>query len=254
MLFYPVYTPSKPSAKDYLTQLYGLSQLAASVARFNPVTGEKHKLRKSYKNQINDLPGKHEIPPEGVEGPVNVGSANTNATPSLLSIVMSYQGQVQNQGAEPSHLQPLDPDLVDKAFVFDKTPSTGIPDFDPAKLAVSLSYMNGGGLLINRNNSNSGIAGGTSPASGRAGGAGVNAASSLLYGSRSHFPASDSLTVGESSNDASTNRFSSAQKKTKKRCINSLSPSTPGSSLANSYPGSATAGAEVSEFKKRKVY
>jgi mediator of RNA polymerase II transcription subunit 19 len=253
MLFYPVYTPSKPSAKDNLTQLYGLSQLAASVARFNPVTGEKHKLRKSYKNQINDLPGKHEIPPEGVEGPVNVGSANNNATPSLLSIVMSYQGQVQNQGAEPSHLQSLDPDLVDKAFVFDKTPSTGIPDFDPAKLAVSLSYMNGGGLLVNRNNSG-GIAGSASSPPGRAGGTGVNVASSLLYGSRSHFPASDSLTVGESSNDDSTNRFSSAQKKKKKRNINSLSPSTSGSSLANSYPGSATAGAEVAEFKKRKVY
>lgn len=221
------------------------------------MTGEKHKLRKSYKNQINDLPGKHEIPPEGVEGPVNVGSANSNVTPSLLSIVMSYQGQVQQQyshGAGPSHLQTLDPDLVDKAFVFDKTPSTGIPDFDPAKLAVSLSYMNGGGLLINRS-ANGGITSGTPAAAGRASGAGANAASSLLYGSRSHLPATDNITIGESSNDDSTNRFSSVQKKKKKRNINSLSPPTPGSSLANPYPGStATAGADVVEFKKRKVY
>lgn len=51
--------PSHPDLTDNLLALYDLKQIADSVARFNPVTGAKNKLRKSYKGFINDLPGKN---------------------------------------------------------------------------------------------------------------------------------------------------------------------------------------------------
>lgn len=56
------YEPSRPHASQDLFELYGLDSLARSVARTNPVTGEKtNKLRKSYEGQIKkmQIAGKH---------------------------------------------------------------------------------------------------------------------------------------------------------------------------------------------------
>lgn len=51
-----------PSTDANLIALYGLEQLSKSVARSNPDGTKGVKLRKSYKNHIADLPGKHVIP------------------------------------------------------------------------------------------------------------------------------------------------------------------------------------------------
>ncbi|PVI08533.1 Rox3-domain-containing protein [Periconia macrospinosa] len=54
--------PSRPHASQDLFELYKLGPLARSVARTNPVTGEKtNKLRKSYEGQIKkmQIAGKH---------------------------------------------------------------------------------------------------------------------------------------------------------------------------------------------------
>ena len=48
--------PQKPPLTSNLIALYGLQPLAASVARFNPATGEKiNKMRKSYEGQLKTL-------------------------------------------------------------------------------------------------------------------------------------------------------------------------------------------------------
>lgn len=65
---YLVPTPcerARPSGSDSLVDLYGLRDFANSVARQDPETGAKRKLRKSYKNHVADLPGKHPVPGPG---------------------------------------------------------------------------------------------------------------------------------------------------------------------------------------------
>lgn len=48
--------PQLPPITSNLISLYGLQPLAASVARFDPVTGEKiNKMRKSYEGQLKTL-------------------------------------------------------------------------------------------------------------------------------------------------------------------------------------------------------
>ena len=50
------YDPSRPHGSQNLFRLYGLERLAKSVARVDPVTGEKiNKLRKSYEGHIKTL-------------------------------------------------------------------------------------------------------------------------------------------------------------------------------------------------------
>lgn len=56
---------ARPSGKQSLLDVYGLRSFANSVARQDPQTGAKRKLRKSYKNHIADLPGKHPVPGPG---------------------------------------------------------------------------------------------------------------------------------------------------------------------------------------------
>lgn len=52
--------PSRPHASQDLISLYGLNGIASSVARFDPVTGEKiNRLRQSYEGKIKDLPGRN---------------------------------------------------------------------------------------------------------------------------------------------------------------------------------------------------
>lgn len=118
------YPKPSPSGTQNLTKLFGLSDLAASVARFDPETNQKRKLRKSYKNQISDLPGKHSIP-----------QGSTNSSDSILQLARQPPRIDPNQAPPP--LQPaLDQDLLSRALSLDRTPATGIPDFDVSLLAT----------------------------------------------------------------------------------------------------------------------
>ncbi|ODQ67605.1 Rox3-domain-containing protein, partial [Nadsonia fulvescens var. elongata DSM 6958] len=111
------YTVSKPSAQDNLTQLYGLSDLAASVARFDVATGQKQKLRKSYKNQISDLPGKHNIPTAGA---------------SLLPIIYAPP-----RGNGLVSLKDMDMAMLNRSLALDPAKPEGIRGFNPSDLALS---------------------------------------------------------------------------------------------------------------------
>ncbi|KAF2018991.1 Rox3-domain-containing protein [Aaosphaeria arxii CBS 175.79] len=54
--FHSTQPQSRPHGSQNLFELYGLTELASSVARTNPVTGEKiNKLRKSYEGHIKTL-------------------------------------------------------------------------------------------------------------------------------------------------------------------------------------------------------
>lgn len=63
-----VYQPQQPSPLDDLISLYGLQDLSRQVARTNPDGTKAVKLRKSYKNQINDLSGKFSVIPTRENG------------------------------------------------------------------------------------------------------------------------------------------------------------------------------------------
>ncbi|KAK7202799.1 mediator of RNA polymerase II transcription subunit 19 [Myxozyma melibiosi] len=109
------YTEPTPSATQNLVKLFGLSNIAASVARQHP-DGSKNKLRKSYKGFISDLPGKNEIPTEHY----------------LLRLLYAPQ----NDLPPPKLSSSLDPSLLDTVFTMEKTPDTGIPGFDPTVLGI----------------------------------------------------------------------------------------------------------------------
>lgn len=124
-----VYSKASPSGTVNLTKLYGLRELANSVARFDPVTNEKHKLRKSYKNHIADLSGKHTIP--------TAGSNSRGHSWSLLELARQPPRYDDDRSSVPPPLQPpLDPSSLSYALNFDKAPATGIPDFDVSLLAA----------------------------------------------------------------------------------------------------------------------
>ncbi|KAK6332643.1 hypothetical protein TWF730_004303 [Orbilia blumenaviensis] len=54
------HVPQRPSLTSNLIELYGLTAIAASVARTDS-SGQKQKLRKSYKGKIAGLSGKNEV-------------------------------------------------------------------------------------------------------------------------------------------------------------------------------------------------
>ncbi|PVH16257.1 uncharacterized protein CXQ87_004129 [Candidozyma duobushaemuli] len=95
---------AEPSPLDNLLKMYGLEPIAKSLERTKPDGSKGVKLRKSYKNHIQDLPGKHQIPPAK---------------------------------AQPDLIHELDADLLNHALKFEKTPVNGIPGFNPAELAIS---------------------------------------------------------------------------------------------------------------------
>lgn len=109
------FTKGAPTGTDDLIGLYGLKELAASVARTDPVTGVKRKLRKSYKNHVADLRGKHVISSRG-------------ETPALAQLA-------HMPPPPPEEVAPLSKDLL-AHLRFDKSPQTGIPGFDAKLLAT----------------------------------------------------------------------------------------------------------------------
>ncbi|KAK9362038.1 mediator complex, subunit Med19 [Lipomyces starkeyi] len=109
------YTQPPVSATHNLIPLFGLSTIQASVARTDPVTGAKRKLRKSYKGHIADLPGKNEIPTE------HYILRLVHAPPPDPPVPID---------------RPLDQALLESVFSMDKTPESGVAGFDAAVLGV----------------------------------------------------------------------------------------------------------------------
>lgn len=99
-----------------LLSMYGLESIEKSLARTNPDGSKGVKLRKSYKNHILDLPGKHQIPPP-------------KQIPGNLLDPMIAQA--------PDIIKEIDSNLLNQALKFDKTPINGIPGFSTASLAIN---------------------------------------------------------------------------------------------------------------------
>lgn len=97
--------------------LYGLEPIAKSLARTNADGSKGVKLRKSYKNHIQDLPGKHQI--VGGQKPIPAG---------LLDPMVAQA---------PDIIKELDPELLSRGLRFEKTPINGIPGFNTADLAIN---------------------------------------------------------------------------------------------------------------------
>lgn len=155
------FEPSRPSPKQNLIELYGLSGLALSVARTNPDGTKGIKLRKSYKSHIADLPGKHNnINTERDISPVVFRPQFVNPNPDA-NVDPNAAGKQNGQGGE-SGIKILDMKFLLDKLRFDRTPDTGIPDFDVANLAVSDSSSL----------KNASVAGGSSSGGVGAGGAG----------------------------------------------------------------------------------
>ncbi|ODV81862.1 uncharacterized protein CANTADRAFT_44591 [Suhomyces tanzawaensis NRRL Y-17324] len=114
------YSAPTPSPLDNLLSLYGLEPIARSLARTKPDGSKGVKLRKSYKNHIQDLPGKHQIP-----GPKTL-------PPGLLDPMVAQA---------PDIIKELDPELLREALKFDKTSINGIPGFNTADLAINDQQM-----------------------------------------------------------------------------------------------------------------
>ncbi|KAK9235291.1 mediator complex, subunit Med19 [Lipomyces kononenkoae] len=109
------YTQPQLSATQNLMPIFGLTTVQQSVARSDPVTGAKRKLRKSYKGHIADLPGKNEIPTDHF----------------ILSLVHAPPPD------PPVPIdQPLDRALLETVFTMDKTPETGVAGFDASVLGL----------------------------------------------------------------------------------------------------------------------
>lgn len=123
------FEPSRPLPKDNLIEMYGLTDLAASVARVNPDGTKGVKLRKLYKSHILDLPGKH---------------VNINTDHDVTPIVFRPQYENDPNDLSKVEIKTLPMDFLLDKLNFDRTPDTGIPDFDVTDLAVSdLSLKNG---------------------------------------------------------------------------------------------------------------
>ncbi|VEU19545.1 DEKNAAC100406 [Brettanomyces naardenensis] len=105
-----------PSLRSDVIRLYGLLDLAQSLARTTPDGSKGVKLRKSYKNHIADLPGKYTIPADRSLSPI----VCTPDNPDMIQ----------------PELKPLDVKYLEKLFNFDKSSINGIPGFDASKLAI----------------------------------------------------------------------------------------------------------------------
>ncbi|KAH3667392.1 hypothetical protein OGAPHI_003041 [Ogataea philodendri] len=110
------YEPVQPSFNTDLIRLYGLQPIAQSLARVNPDGSKGVKLRKSYKNHVNDLPGKHSIPTDRSLSPIVFHPDNPDLSQTQLT---QY---------------PLEE--LKSLFAFEKSSINGVPGFDPAKLAI----------------------------------------------------------------------------------------------------------------------
>ncbi|MCJ1287792.1 hypothetical protein MMC26_007144 [Xylographa opegraphella] len=84
-----VHAKQQPHPSQDLISLYGLSPLAATVARTDPITGEKiNKLRKSYEAQVKTL---------GLAGRNKAVKTDANIAGSLVNLMAWPEDEWQNQ-------------------------------------------------------------------------------------------------------------------------------------------------------------
>lgn len=110
------YTQLNPSPLDNLLAVYNLEEIAQSLARTKNDGTKGVKLRKSYKNHILDLPGKHQVP---------------SAKP------ISEQMLNPDYAKTPDCIKAISTDTLKSALCFEKTPINGLPGFDTTDLAIS---------------------------------------------------------------------------------------------------------------------
>ncbi|RPB13312.1 Rox3-domain-containing protein, partial [Morchella conica CCBAS932] len=129
--------PSYPDLTDNLLALYGLRPIADSVARFNPATGVKNKLRKSYKGFINDLPGKNIVVTKASQtDPNSAGDAagDANKMDLLGTLLMWPEEEWYNQNVHGKELSKgLDMNKLRKGLNMTKG---DIPGFDASILGL----------------------------------------------------------------------------------------------------------------------
>ncbi|ODV97190.1 hypothetical protein PACTADRAFT_1766 [Pachysolen tannophilus NRRL Y-2460] len=112
-----IYEPLLPSPSSNLIALYGLNDISKSVARTNPDGSKGVKLRKSYKNHIADLPGRHNIQKEH----------------NLSMIAFAPRAEDNSSVVD---IKPLDDSYLKSCLNFEKTPLAGIPGFDVSQLGM----------------------------------------------------------------------------------------------------------------------
>jgi hypothetical protein len=104
------YAPARPHPTRDLIPLYRLSRLAASVARTDPVTGEKiNKMRRSYEGKVKDLQiaGKNKAV-KHEEGKTGMGLEEMAVTwPEEEWQVQKVAGKQVSNGLAPSALERL---------------------------------------------------------------------------------------------------------------------------------------------------
>lgn len=93
-----------------------MENIAKAFARTNPDGSKGVKLRKSYRNHIQDLSGRHQV------------SAPRQIPMELLDPLMGQSRDI---------IKELDPKLLSQAMTFDRTPANGIPGFRSSDLAIS---------------------------------------------------------------------------------------------------------------------
>ncbi|CDK26718.1 unnamed protein product [Kuraishia capsulata CBS 1993] len=109
------YEPMRPSFKQDLLRIYALDSVSNSVARTNPDGKKGVKLRKSYKNHITELPGKHDIPKDRDLSPLVFGPPREGVQPEIKT---------------------FDIEELKSLVSFERSSINGIPGFDPSKLAM----------------------------------------------------------------------------------------------------------------------
>ena len=138
------YAPLYPQPTTNIFPLYNLTSIAESVARQDPVTGAKKKLRKSYKGKIMDLPGRPEIPKmatrltEGETGADESAPAPKNRSMGFLEMLDWPEEEWRAQkviGKEIS--QGLSPDMLRRALTM---PTGPIPGVLPT-LSITVVYI-----------------------------------------------------------------------------------------------------------------
>ena len=127
------YMPLFPRPTTSIFPMYNLTNIAESVARQDPVTGAKKKLRKSYKGKIMDLPGKPEIPkavPRPVEGELGLEGAvqpPKNQSMSLLDMLEWPEDEWRAQKVIGKDLHaPLPQDVLRRALTMATGPIPGV--------------------------------------------------------------------------------------------------------------------------------
>lgn len=212
----------------------------------------------------------------GVDDPGSLSMTQGESAPSLLAIVYSTQSQYQQPVPKLSleesktapgeeykykYLQPYEPSLLNRAFGnLEKTPVSGIPDFDVSQLAIPPVTRFAGNDVNGLNNGNihngngkvvgspvNGVIGGNSSTLGGSLLKSVPSSSSLHFNTKINL--SNTAATESSNEDATMMRLPLKKKKRKERAHSSVSPTS-----ATGIPGPlGVSGIEGHDTKRRKT-